>query len=574
MAAPIIIFVYKRPRHTLEVLRALQRNPLASDSLLFIFCDGPKLDCSKDELIAINETRRIIRLDQWCKKVEIIESDKNMGLAASIIEGVTSVVSRYGKVIVLEDDIISSPFFLQYMNDSLDVYEHEKEVISIGAFNFFANDNQVPDTFFIPIPDCWGWATWKDRWDLFQHDGNILLKQLRERNLIKKFNLNGAYNFEQMLIDQINGKNNSWAIRWQAVAYLNNKLSLYPKFSMTKNIGFGSDGTHGGDDNYNNNSKFSKQRITVTKQKVNTNEIILKKMESGYEKSINSVNNKMAINIKKYIKFLLPPAFYILYNKIKLRKPENSNPKSMWSGNYSRWEEVEKKTDGYQSHIILDKIKNAVLKVKNNDAAYERDSVLFDKIQYSWPLSTYLLKIAIDNANELKVLDFGGSLGSSYFQNAEFFVGLNNIKWSIIEQPHFVSIGNNEISDGKLSFYTSIEEALEISNYNLLLLSSVIQYLKEPYKWIVNFINYNFEYIIVDRTGFIMHSEDRLTLQTVQENIYNATYPVWFFNEENFLLPFNEKYILITTFDNGFTPPTFLDDHKSVYWKGFIFKRK
>lgn len=245
--APIVLFAYKRPQHTLQTLQHLSNNFYANESTLFVFCDGAKKDASAEDLKEIAEVRSIVKSKLWCKEVKVIENHENKGLANSVIDGVTKVVNEHGKVIVLEDDLVSSTYFLKFMNDALNMYQTNEKVLSIGACNFFARDENTPETFFVPIPDCWGWATWKDRWQLFEEDGSKLLRQLSDKNLLNEFNLQGAYNYQQMLEDQIEGKNNSWAIRWQALAYLTGKLSLYPKYAQTHNVGFDSTATHRGD---------------------------------------------------------------------------------------------------------------------------------------------------------------------------------------------------------------------------------------------------------------------------------------------------------------------------------------
>jgi hypothetical protein len=242
--APIVLFAYNRPQHTLQTLQSLAKNIYADASTLIVFCDGAKKDANQEDLDKIAEVRKIVKSQSWCKDLKVIEGLENKGLANSIIEGVSQVVNQYGKIIVLEDDLLTSKYFLKFMNEALNTYELEEKVLSVGACNFFARDEKTPETFFVPIPDCWGWATWNDRWKLFEKDGSKLLAQLKERSLLDDFNLHGAYNYQQMLEDQIAGKNNSWAIRWQAVAYLTGKLSLYPKYAKTFNSGFDSSATH------------------------------------------------------------------------------------------------------------------------------------------------------------------------------------------------------------------------------------------------------------------------------------------------------------------------------------------
>ena len=173
--APILVFAYNRPDHLVQTLSALSKNELATDSILIIHCDGAKVGASQEQEEAIKKVREIAKMQKWSRELIVVERDGNLGLAESIINGVSDVTTKYGKAIVLEDDILTSKYFLQFMNDALDVYEKEEKVISIGACNFFAHGKKVPETFFVPIPDCWGWATWKDRWDLFERNGSKLL---------------------------------------------------------------------------------------------------------------------------------------------------------------------------------------------------------------------------------------------------------------------------------------------------------------------------------------------------------------------------------------------------------------
>ncbi|MDR3695453.1 methyltransferase, TIGR04325 family [Mucilaginibacter sp.] len=568
--APIVLFVYNRPWHTEQTLNAIAANELAAESILYIYSDGPKYNASAEALENISKTRNIIKKQRWCKEIYIIERDENYGLQKSVIEGVTEIVNQYGKVIVLEDDIVTSKYFLQFMNDALDVYKDEEEVISIGALNFFATDKQVDDTFFIPIPDCWGWATWKNRWQLFETNAQTLLNRLRQNDLIDNFNLNGAFNFENMLIDQIEGKVSSWAIRWQAVAYLENKLTLYPKYSVTKNIGFGAGGTHGGKDHFTKNIKFATQKINVQKIKVEEKAVIKKKMRDGYFKTTQPQKiAKTKQLIRKYIKYLTPPVVSLLYRRLTPPVADG-----MWGGDFSSWADAKGRCTGYDDAIILEKTKNAILKVKNGEAACERDSVLFDKPDYNWPLLTILLKAAAENDNKLSVLDFGGSLGSVYFQNRALLNSIFSLEWSVVEQTHYIDTGNSVIADEHLKFYANIEVCLQEKTPNVLILSSVLQYLEFPYNLINQLIWGGFDYIIVDRTAFINGSTELITIQKVPEYIYKASYPAWFFAINKFVNAFLPAYELISDFEpyQGLVIP--LSGKKAGFYKGFIFKKK
>lgn len=261
--APIALFAYNRPDHLTKTLAALSKNTLANESDLFIFSDGPKNEAAQEK---VNEVRDLIKNIQGFRKVFIRESKENRGLASSVINGVTAVVGEYGKIIVLEDDLVTSPYFLEFMNAALDKYEQQEEVISIHGYCLPIKG--LPETFFIRGADCWGWATWARGWSLFEPNGSLLLNEIRQKKLTRAFNFNNSYPYTRMLKKQIEGKNNSWAIRWYASAFLKNKLTLYPGSSLVKNIGNDDSGTHSkkntGYDTYISQKPVNLQTIPVS----------------------------------------------------------------------------------------------------------------------------------------------------------------------------------------------------------------------------------------------------------------------------------------------------------------------
>lgn len=241
--APIVLFVYNRPIHTQKTIEALIENKFSIDSDLIIYSDAPRNESSAEK---VKEVRNYIKTVKGFKSITILEREKNLGLAASIIDGVTSVVNRHGKIIVLEDDLVTSPFFLSFMNKGLDLYEEENEVISIHGYNYPVVLETKRKTFFLKGADCWGWATWKRGWDLFESNGQYLLDTIIKNKQSSEFNFNDSYPYLQMLKDQIRGKNDSWAIRWYASAFIKNKLTVYPVKSLVQNIGLDLSGSHSG----------------------------------------------------------------------------------------------------------------------------------------------------------------------------------------------------------------------------------------------------------------------------------------------------------------------------------------
>ena len=244
-----------------------------------------------------------------------------------------------------------------------------------------------------------------------------------------------------------------------------------------------------------------------------------------------------------------------------------------WSGSYSSWSEVLEKTDGYQKDVILEKTKEAGLKVKSGLAVYERDSVLFDKKEYPFALISFLLHSANLKKRPLHILDFGGALGSTYYQVKEFLGPDVCASWNVVEQEHYVTCGKDYFADGLLDFYENIDSCLKDVKIDFVLLSGSVQYLEKPHEFFNQLVDYNFEFLLFDRTAFHHGSGDRLTLQLVPAEIYPASYPSWFFNQEDFLKHFLPKYKLIADFAPYVDGEaiTLIDNLPQAYNRGFYF---
>jgi hypothetical protein len=242
--APIVLFVYARLSHTRLTVDALLKNPGAELSDLIIFSDAAR---TTEKQANVDEVRAYLKTITGFRSITIKHRPYNFGLAKSIIDGVTKAVNKYGRIIVLEDDMVTSPHFLTYMNEALDKYAYDDRVASIHGY-VYPVKQLLPEAFFLRGADCWGWATWQRGWKLFNPNGQHLLDELKQKKLIGAFNFNGAYPFSSMLEGQINGSNDSWAVRWHASAFLAEKLTLYPGRSLVNNIGNDSSGVHCGDD--------------------------------------------------------------------------------------------------------------------------------------------------------------------------------------------------------------------------------------------------------------------------------------------------------------------------------------
>ena len=284
MLAPILLFAYNRPRHLQHTVEALAHNPLAQESELFVFSDGARTEDDREDVELV---RSYIHTIEGFKTVHRIERDRNYGLAANIIDGVTDIVNRYGRVIVLEDDLVTAPDFLQFMNDALDTYADEPRVGHIQAYDFTQNP-RLPETFLIKFTGSWGWATWQRAWQHFNPDGQYLLNELHRRHLTRRFDFNGKYGFTRMLRRQVEGKNNSWAIRWNASLFLQDILSLNVGRSLVQNEGFDGSGTHCGADHLYE-ARLYKERLRVEKISPVTENLEARKIFERYYARTNSL---------------------------------------------------------------------------------------------------------------------------------------------------------------------------------------------------------------------------------------------------------------------------------------------
>jgi len=224
-------------------LEALAVNELAAESDLTIFCDGPR---TEKEMVKTNAVRDIARTTSGFFSVAVVYRENNWGLAKNITNGVTDIIAAYGRVIVLEDDLVTSPYFLRYMNIGLDLYADDPQVASIHGWCFPHTVENPPETFFLRGADCLGWATWKRAWALFEPNPEILRAELRQRKLTHAFNCNNSYDYMGMLRAHRGGVLISWAVRWRATAFIHDMYTLHPGRSLVQHIGGDGHGTNVG----------------------------------------------------------------------------------------------------------------------------------------------------------------------------------------------------------------------------------------------------------------------------------------------------------------------------------------
>lgn len=236
--APIVLFTYNRLDHTKQTIEALQKNFYAKESNIYIYSDAPKTEEFVD---SVNSVRRYIKSIKGFKSITIIERKYNWGLAKNIIDGVTEIINKYGKIIVLEDDIVTSKYFLKYMNDALEIYKNHNKVMQVSGYLFPIDNSNLPETFFSRMSDCWGWATWSESWKFFERNPKKTKNDFK-RMEIYQFNFENNIDFWQQVLDNYDEKIYTWAVFWATIIFKMEGLVLYPKFSMARNIGLDNSG--------------------------------------------------------------------------------------------------------------------------------------------------------------------------------------------------------------------------------------------------------------------------------------------------------------------------------------------
>lgn len=317
--APIAMFVYNRMDMVKKTLYSLKENIYAEESILYIFADGAKPNTSNSELEKVKKVRDFIRSEQWCKEVVIVESNVNLGLANSVIKGVTDVVNKHEKVIVLEDDLLLSPNFLSFMNTALSLYENESKVGSISGYVYPMRE-KFPDLFFATLPECLGWATWKRAWDVFEIDIYKCIAFFDSEDKIRRFEYNYSYGAYDFLFAQKNKKVDSWYIRWAASLFHHSMLTLYPGNNLVSHIGYEA-GTH------KYPSFLKPEPISSKVSEVclipivisNEGERLIEKYYNDYKIKLKKYyNNPFTLHkavIRKWIGFLLPHGLYLYLKK-------------------------------------------------------------------------------------------------------------------------------------------------------------------------------------------------------------------------------------------------------------------
>lgn len=239
---PVALFAYARPDHTRRTLDALARNNGSIDTDVTVFCDGARGDRDRDPVDAV---ARVLAGAKGFRSLRVIRRDRNIGLADNIIGGVNEILEMAGQVIVLEDDIETAPGFLDFMAAALDRYRDDRRVWHVSGWLYDIDRTGLPDYFFWPVMNCWGWATWADRWAHFDRDPERIDREWDAQRK-RRFNLDGAHDFYDQIAGNLDGRMRTWAVFWYATIFENNGWCLTPTQPFLRNIGLDGTGENSG----------------------------------------------------------------------------------------------------------------------------------------------------------------------------------------------------------------------------------------------------------------------------------------------------------------------------------------
>ena len=501
----IAVFGYCRPQHLIRTLRALQFQRRNLPLPLYLFLDGPR---GLDDLSAVQDCRNVANHFKSSYGCHLMISESNQGLYRSLTSGVSEVLKTYSQVIVLEDDILASPYFLEFMLDGLGCYEHDKRVASIHGYTPpVAAD--LPATFFLRGADCWGWATWRDRWDLFRADAESMVAEIRERGLAHEFDLNGHVQNLKLLDDRSQGRSKSWAICWHASCYLADRYTLHPGKSLVRNIGLDATGEHCVA-SPEMEATLSSVAVPVEPQPV---------VEAACIRELYGLHQAQRPLYQRILRRSEPIRKYIRAGIVRVFRGILPTRLSM-TGRFTSFEEVRLHSTGYDSLVVCDKVEAALRAVLEGQSVYERDGTAMGFRPHGIVLFD-LLKEHLRSTDV--VADVGGGLGGLYVNAPELFSP--GIRYLVVEQPLMLRRGRALAEEFNLPIAFVEEDA--VISADILIFSSVLQYHPDPWQILARLIaRASPRLVIIDRTPVA----DKHSFWSVQDNpgYYPepVTYPV------------------------------------------------
>lgn len=554
---PVVLFTYTRRPHLRRVLACLRDN---SVPLLYAYSDGAK---DERDAPAVAEVRAILREIDWCE-VRLVERSWNLGLGRSILSGVTEVAARHDSFIVWEDDLICVSGTYAWLCAALWQYADDLRVMSISAWTHPrvtpADIDGKP--YFDARAECWVWGAYARAWRGMEQTALEKIKACAERGLPPD-----AYGADLPLMACEEEKKNIWAVRWLYHHLQHSGVCLRPPWSMVEHIGFDVTATNAAQATSWANPPLltapplpdiwpdSREHPACRPLWRAANPGGLRRFRHRIRKNGVEINAA----VKTWIRGIVPTAVRSWWRQ--------SFGWKWFEGEYRTWADAREASTGYDDEAVLARVLAATREVKAGRAAWERDGVVFTKPALHAPFLAALRAVAFAEGGRLDLIDFGGSLGSTWWQYRTALADLPSIRWRVVEQPHFVAAGRQEFTDDVLDFHVSLDEALAGSPPVAILLSSVLPYVERPHELLAGITRRGFRHIIIDRTPFVAGERDHLVVQRTPPALGGGSYPCWLFVRGSLLAPLQRYYRLTAEW------PGLDDIAPDVVFRGFFFER-
>ncbi len=555
---PVVLFAYARPLHLKRVLACLRENQVP---LICAFADGAK---GAGDAVAVEEVRALLQEVKWCE-LHLVRRDINLGLGRNVLAGVGEVAAQHGAFIVWEDDLICVPGTYTWMSAALRRYEADPKVMSVSGWTHPrvtpADVGERP--YFDGRAECWVWGSWARAWRGMS-DQTATEKMVAA---IARGVPAAAYGMDLPAMAAVEQQKNIWAVRWLYHHLQQGGLCLRPPWSMVEHIGFDTSGTNAAAaTEWANPPLRSAPPVPVE---------WLEPCEHPACRRLWAATNpggwrqRWGRLSERFLE--MKPSWRVLVRSLVpvpwLRQWRRHWGWRWFRGDFPVWSAARAAAAGYDDAVVLDRVLAATRAVNAGQAGWERDGVVFIEPQINAPLVTALREAARDTDGPLTVVDFGGSLGSTWWQHRHVLPDLTVVRWKVVEQPHYVKVGA-EFTDDRLSFHETLAGAQGDEEPRVILLSGVLPYLESPVALLEEIARRGFRHVIIDRTPLACSGLTKLVVQHTPPELGGGSYPCWLFGRAELLAPLDADYELVAEWSA-------IDDLAlDVVHRGFHFFRK
>lgn len=554
---PVVLTAYARPQHLRRVLACLRENQVP---LIHAFLDGSR---GEADIRQVEEVRATVRAIDWCETI-VTERPENWGLGRNVLDGISQVASRHDAFVVWEDDLVCVPGTYDWICAALKRYADDGRVMSVTAWTHprITPQGLGNSPYFDARAECWVWGAWKRSWSGMK-DATAMekLAKTEARGLAV-----AAYGEDLPRQARHEKRRNVWAVRWLYHHFEHGGLCLRPPWSMVEHIGFDSAATNAAEAH-----EWANPPLGTAPGKPENWPPSIENPECRSLWRTANPHVSFAVRLRgKLRRFGKAAGRRMIPSGLRRRLRALLVPE-MFRGDYPDWAAARLASGGYDDRAILAKVLAATKEVQAGRAVFERDSVMFFEPDPDRALLTLLERLAAKEGGRLEVLDFGGSLGSTYWRHRAFLPHGEKLRWDVVEQASFVEAGRRHVNVPQLHFYTTVQAASQQGAHDVLLCSCVLQYLEDPHRFLEEWSRLDIPYVLLNNLPLAKGPKDSIKIQHVPRSIYEATYPVWFFSREAFLDRIRSHYEIVKEFDSEAVWPVGFGMFQST---GLLLKRR